>query len=116
MTKANELALQLSDRIRRHCHVEGMQKGDRLTERKLADEFNVSRSPIRSALRVLEKRGVIARDGGGYVLAVDHETLGTLSFGTPPSAVEELYVRILRDRFAGILSEHVSEADLIRSY
>ena len=116
MTRANELALQLSERILRHCHEQALAKGERLTERKLAEEFDVSRSPIRSALRVLEDRGLIARSAGGYTLAVDAETLGTLSFGAPPNAAEDLYVRVLRDRFAGHLGEHVSEADLIRRY
>lgn len=116
MTTANQLALQLSDRIVRHCIERGIAKGERLTERKLAAEFDVSRSPIRAALKVLEERGVVTRDGAAYVVALEPEALAGLTFDVPPAAAEDLYVRILRDRFAQRLPEHVSEADLMRDY
>lgn len=113
---ANQLALQLGDRILQHCIDRRLCKGERLTERTLAEEFNVSRSPVRSALKVLEGRGVIARNGTGYILAIESDALANIPLDAPPAASEDLFVRILRDRFAGRLDEQVSEADLMREY
>jgi len=115
-TIENPLALRVGQRIVRYSAEQGFGAGDRLTERKLASEFNVSRSPIRAALRILEERGAVSRDGGGYVLALDPRELEDLSLEAPTAAEDDLYVRILRDRFAGKLPERVSEADLLRQY
>ena len=116
MTSANQLALQLGEKIVQHCIVNDLQPGVRLTERKLAAEFGVSRSPIRAALKALADRHVLTKADSGYVLAYDRDALGRLRLDVPPAAADELYVQMLRDRFAGKLSEHVSEADLIREY
>jgi len=116
MIPANQLALQLGERTVQYCIANDLQPGARLTERKLAVEFGVSRSPIRSALRVLAERDVLRRVEAGYVLAFDSGRLAALSLDVPPAAADELYVQVLRDRFAGKLGEQVSEADLIRDY
>ena len=116
MTGANQLALELGDKIVRYCVANELERGERLTERKLGSEFNVSRSPIRAALKVLEARNIITRAGAGYALALGHSELGRVRLDVPAPASEELYIQILRDRFAGKLPEHVSEADLLRDY
>lgn len=116
MKQANRLALELAEAIVRHCADEALPVGSKLTERKLAGAFGVSRSPIRSALQVLEERDVLARAGSSYVLARDPSALSGINLGVPTPAVEELYVRMLRDRFAGSIAEHFSEADLMRFY
>ena len=43
------------------------REGERLSEAQLCDIFGVSRTPVRLALRLLEREGVIRRGGGrGY--------------------------------------------------
>jgi DNA-binding GntR family transcriptional regulator len=116
MIQANQLALELSEKIVQLCLDRELETGARLAERKLATAFGVSRSPIRAALKVLEDRGVVRREKRGYVLAAGHGELSELSLDVPPAAAEELYVRIVRDRFAGRHPEQVSEADLLRTY
>lgn len=116
MTSANQLALELGERIVQYCIANDLQPRARLTERKLAHELGVSRSPIRSALKVLADRKVLERASAGYVLACDRESLTRFSLNVPPAAADELYYQVLHDRFAGKLPEHVSEADLMREY
>lgn len=116
MTNANQLALQLGERIVQYCIANDLQPSARLTERKLAIELGVSRSPIRSALKVLADHNVLERANAGYVLACDRESLARLALDVPPAASDQLYLQVLHDRFARRLPEHVSEADLMRDY
>jgi DNA-binding GntR family transcriptional regulator len=72
-----------------------LKPGDRLVETQLAEEMQISRFPIREALRYLEKEGLVhARPfKGTYVTQLtekDMEELYSLR-----SAIEELAVRIL---------------------
>ncbi|MEE0706907.1 MAG: GntR family transcriptional regulator [Adlercreutzia sp.] len=38
-----------------------LQSGERLVERQLAEDFNVSRQPVRDALKLLEQRGLTSK-------------------------------------------------------
>ena len=72
-----------------------LKPGDRLVETQLAEEMNISRFPIREALRYLEKEGLVHTEPfkGTYVAQLtekDMEELYSLR-----SAIEELAVRIL---------------------
>src|SRR5687768_3508015 len=116
MIQANQLALELSEKVVQFCLEHDLAPGDRLAERKLAAAFGVSRSPIRAALKVLEDRSVVRRTDRAYVLALSPSELTGLSLDVPPAAAEELYVQVLRDRFAGRIPEQISEADLLREY
>jgi DNA-binding GntR family transcriptional regulator len=50
-----QIASRLGDRIL----VGDMPPGERIGEQELADEFNVSRGPVREALRILEREGLV---------------------------------------------------------
>ncbi|MBW2410878.1 MAG: GntR family transcriptional regulator [Deltaproteobacteria bacterium] len=72
-----------------------LKPGDRLVETQLAEEMQISRFPIREALRYLEKEGLVEAKPfkGTYVARLtekDMEELYSLR-----SAIEELAVRIL---------------------
>lgn len=51
----DQLAAELARRILRGA----LEPGQRLGEQELADEFKVSRGPVREALRVLEREGLV---------------------------------------------------------
>lgn len=72
-----------------------LKPGDRLVETQLAEEMQISRFPIREAMRYLEKEGLVQTKPfkGTYVAQLtekDMEELYSLR-----SAIEELAVRIL---------------------
>src|SRR5579862_570115 len=55
----------LADLIRTRCELPGFAPAGRLpTERRLADEFAVTRTQVRQALAVLEAEGRISREVG----------------------------------------------------
>ena len=65
------LPLQVRDGVRQFLADEGLGPGDRLpTEEELVDRFEVSRSTLREALRLLEQDGVLeVRQGNGRYLS-----------------------------------------------
>lgn len=71
------MSARLSDRIAEQLRAliqeQGLQAGDRLpAERLLAEQFGVSRAPVREAIRMLASRGVLAsRQGGGTFVLSD---------------------------------------------
>jgi DNA-binding GntR family transcriptional regulator len=91
--------------------------GSHLAEQSLADELRVSRTPIRLALRLLSRMGVVEkRNNRGYFLKKAGETLTTAP--TVPSDNEEdpLYFKIAEDRLAQRLDPEFSEVELLRRY
>ena len=62
LTVPEQIAAQVGDRI-----LDGrLAPGERIGEQELADEFQVSRGPVREALRILERKGlatILARRG-----------------------------------------------------
>ena len=68
---------QLVAQIVEYIHAERLSEGERLAERRLAEMFRVSRSPVRNALKVLEASGIVRQgDHGGFIIAkTDGETI-----------------------------------------
>lgn len=107
----------LAHEIARLVHAEGLAPGDPLTERSLAERFLVSRSPIRTALRELQRAGVLAAaERGGFKVA-DPSAAKALAASEPAlDGSEEVYLAIARDRLAGEIPDRTSENELLRRY
>lgn len=110
---STQLALQVADYIRRG----NIAAGAHLGEQKLAEVLNVSRSPVRSALAVLEKMGVVTQERHrGYFLKRIPTKLEQAGFSESTSPTEERYLQIADDRLAGRIDDHVTETALMRRY
>lgn len=108
-----QLARQIADYIRNN----GLRAGDRLPERKLAEQFRVSRSPIKIALGILEREAVIRHEPDkGFLVASPPVLSAEAASPVKPDAEEALYLRIAEDHLAGNLSDRVSENALMRRY
>ncbi len=72
-----------------------LKPGDRIVETRLAEEMNISRFPIREALRYLEKEGLVCSSSfkGTYVSEFGKRDL--LELYQLRSAIEELAVRLV---------------------
>lgn len=109
------LAVQLAMKINELIKSGDLGNGARLVERQLAGQLRVSRSPIRSALRLLHEQGVVdLADTGGYVVANKAHLLHAVA-GTA-SSDEDHYRAIATDRLEGRLGDKISERDLQSRY
>lgn len=114
---ASHLTAKLAAQVIEHIRQSGLAKGAHLTEQQLADAFNVSRTPVRGALALLERTGVLAREPHrGYFLRKIPTGTVLSSLPRTADAVEERYLRIADDRLAGRLSDHVTESALMLRY
>nr|WP_273482737.1 GntR family transcriptional regulator [Kribbella italica] len=81
-------------------------QGERLTENRLADDFGVSRNPVREALRVVESEGFVEiLPRRGAVVATLDET-----------AIRDLFAvrKQLETLAAGLAAERATEEDVAR--
>lgn len=91
--------------------------GARVSEQKLSRRFNVSRSPVRAALGLLEGRGLVIRDPNrGFILARLPGADDQGEAVAPSSEIDLLYTRLMADRSSNSLPKEVSEAELGQRY
>jgi len=107
----------LADQIVAHIRTDKLEAGERLIERKLAEQFRVSRSPVRNAMKLLQELGVLSQgEGGGYIVA-NVEAAEKISLETPSADEEEnIYLKIADDRLNGRLPERITESEFLRRY
>lgn len=111
------LITQLANQIVEHMRSEGLGEGERLTERKLAELFRVSRSPVRGALRLLEEAGIVRpTERGGFVIAKPEGLLPAALAASSTDEDEQVYFQIADDRLNGRLPERITENELLRRY
>ncbi|WP_246752785.1 GntR family transcriptional regulator [Sinorhizobium sp. BG8] len=111
------LIATLADQIVDHIRTDKLAEGDRLIERKLAEQFRVSRSPVRNAMKLLHDIGVLKQsDGGGYMIA-DVRAAEKLSLESPSAEEDEqIYLTIADDRLHDRLPERITESEFLRRY
>ncbi len=115
--RPSRLQRDLLPRIVDMIRQDGLEPGHRLPEAAFARRLLVSRTPIRSALRHLATRGVIAPlPGGGYSLLRPAEEIVEDEFAPATTQIDVWCARIAKDRVDGDLSPQNSEADLMRRY
>ncbi len=111
------LIANLADQIVAHIRTDGLAEGDRLIERKLAEQFRVSRSPVRNAMKLLHDIGVLKQsEGGGYIIA---DVLAAEKHSLESAAAEDdehIYLTIADDRLHGRLPERITESEFLRRY
>ncbi|MEN0138474.1 MAG: GntR family transcriptional regulator [Rhodococcus sp. (in: high G+C Gram-positive bacteria)] len=113
---ATPLVNQIAVQIVQYIRSKGYEPGTRLVERRLADDLRVSRSPIRGALQLLERDGVVGpAERGGFVVLKSGDELAS-----PPiegaASREETYLRVAEERLAGELPDRITENELARRY
>jgi DNA-binding GntR family transcriptional regulator len=114
--RASRLQADLAARILRMLKERGAGPGYHLVELYLCRMFDVSRTPVRGALRLLAEQGAVeARANRGYVL---REPVISAPDSEPVSLEEEadrrLFVEIAKARNAGRLPDQCSQQEIVR--
>lgn len=107
----------LANRIIELARASRFQADYHLREQQLADTLQVSRTPIRAALMLLEEQGVVeARKNKGFYMKIGAEELGRTEVEVPSSPQQDLYARIVEDRLTHKLGEMVGQTEISRRY
>ena len=105
----------LAQKISAHIRAAGLPLGSKLPERQLAAMFDLSRSPVKQALRLLADRDVVSpHEDGGFVVSAG--ALEVSPVPAPERADETAYLALARDHLAGAIPKRVSENELMRRY
>ncbi len=115
MSRPSNLHAQLANQLLEYIRANDLPEGTHLAEPVLCERLNVSRTPVRAALKLLLDQGYIQHiprrgyftTGESGVLSVDE---------LPESKEESLYLEIAEDRINQRLPAQNSEADLLRRY
>ncbi|KRE07636.1 hypothetical protein ASE61_21920 [Bosea sp. Root670] len=115
------LQRRLIDRILEFVRHEGLRPGDRINEQQIALRLGVSRTPIRTALTLLQDDGVVLRRPGTGVVLVNLPDDGGIGIETrelAPSAAREeaLVLRIATERDRQELGDEFSVVELAERY
>lgn len=109
--------LDLAQRILDVARQRGFGPGSHLPEQQIASLCNVSRTPVRAALRLLTEQGVVRWEAEtGYRLAVDLAAQAAIARELPVTEEDELTEAILRDRSARRLDQTVTVGGLMKRY
>jgi DNA-binding GntR family transcriptional regulator len=114
----SKLQRRIATKIVEYIRDNGLRKGDPLTEHLLAEILQVSRTPVRAALKYLAAQDVVAPTGArrGYSVRAPATSIARLAKGSTPSAEDALYAKVTADYVQGELPEQLSEADMMRRY
>jgi len=105
----------LAERILAWLQQQDPKPGDHVPERLATEAFHVSRTPVRAALALLMKRGLLQRqDHRGFFIAPGFTMAQPAA--ADGTADGPLHEAILRDRFSKRLDAEVTAAGLARRY
>jgi len=114
-TRGRKGHADLARRIVELTRAKGMKPGDHLAEQRFAALCGVSRTPVRSAFRLLKSNGFLSwEEEVGYSLAIDPAAAQGAEFNLPESFERQLADRILADRAGRRIGESVSVSALTR--
>jgi len=113
--KASRLQADLARRILRHLKEQNAQPGHRLIELELCSTFDVSRTPVRGALKLLAAEGVVApRANRGFVLT---RLPGTSNDDTDVDEQDRLlFDTMARARGTGKLPDQFTQQEIVRRF
>jgi DNA-binding GntR family transcriptional regulator len=114
LPRATPLQVQLANAIL-DLAVASLESREPITEAQCAERLRVSRTPVRSALRLLAALGALQPQPRGYTV-VSMAELQAARQALPRSGVEQLQRHLIDDYLDGVLRETVFENELVERY
>ncbi len=109
--------LKLASKIISILLERSFSEGDHLPESTLSEACGVSRTPIRSALKLLEEKDIVQRrEEGGYFLQIAPERIAAEGLSDLEGMEDTLAARILSDRAERRITDVQSVSALVRRY
>lgn len=112
----SELVTTLAAQIADYIRLERLPVDTHLPERQLAEQFRVSRSPVREALRLLQDRGAVRHVRGTGYLTTGNGESQTGEDLLAEQVDGDLYLQLAEDHLTGSIPERVSQNALMRRY
>ena len=116
---AQLLYIQIADDITRKIHSGVLTEGEKLSERKLADEYKVSRTVVRESIKLLNEKGYVdTLSGKGSYIRVPDENMLMKRFGeaVDVSKVEMSEVlearELLECSMTGMIIDRITDKDI----
>lgn len=103
-------------RLLRLFHQDGLKPGEKLSERKLAEQLSVSRTPIRAALSHLLDEGIVTRNENQKWILASLPDPDPARLSAPGDERDGLGMRICEDRRTGVLADSFTETELLKRY
>jgi DNA-binding GntR family transcriptional regulator len=114
--KANAFHLDIANSIVDLLEKKATPAGEYVSERELATELGISRSPVRAALGVLAQNGVMRLEPStGWKVVKLGKAKSAIGLSRNGD-LRDLEMRIAKDRFNGKSEKHFSEADFMKRY
>lgn len=116
--KVSRLQADLASRIVRMLKDQGAGPGHHLVELDLCRQFDVSRTPVRGALRLLADQGLVdSRANRGYVLRDSIKEVPELDIANPEEEEDRrLFIAIAEARNSGALPDQCSQQEILRIF
>jgi DNA-binding GntR family transcriptional regulator len=116
--RASRLQADLAARILRMLKAQGAGPGHHLVELDLCREFDVSRTPVRGALRLLAEQGAVeARANRGYVLKGPVTAAPEIEIPNPEEEEDQrLFIAIAKARNEGRMPDQCSQLEVARMF
>jgi DNA-binding GntR family transcriptional regulator len=114
----SRLQSDLAARILRLLKEQGAGPGHHLVELDLCRQFDVSRTPVRGALKLLAEQGAVeARANRGYVLTAPVVEAPDVEFVNPEDEEDrQLFIAIAKARNSGALPDQCSQQEVVRLF
>jgi len=114
---ARQSHLALAQNVLAYIQERGMRRGDHLPEQLFSEHCGVSRTPIRSAFKILFENDILTwREEEGYFLNVDDASVLSQTLHRLGEGEQSLAQRILADRSQRRIDDVQSVSSLARRY
>lgn len=111
------LQVDLARRIANEILTEAYKTGTHLSEELLAKQYQVSRTPVRGALKLLASQSLLSyRPNVGYFVCPAPNNAASLELESEGLTSDALYRKIIGDRADRALPESFTDQDLLQRY